>query len=69
MFKKNTTHDELDLFSPGNIILDRLKKLLENHWSTLFYEKIFFAIYESVFTPVYSIAGMPIFPGEHTCRT
>jgi len=64
MFRKNTTHDQSELFSPGNTVPDRLKKRLENHWSTLFYKKIFSAIDESVFTPIYSSTGTPNFPAN-----
>ena len=64
MFRANKSHDQNLLFSPGNTIPDRLKKRLENHWSTLFYKKIFSAIDEGVFTPIYSSTGTPNFPAN-----
>ena len=61
MFRENKSHDQNLLFSPGNTVPDRLKKRLENHWSSLFYKKIFSAIDESVFSPIYFKTGTPNF--------
>jgi len=64
MFRENKSHDQNLLFSPGNTVPDRLKKRLLNHWSTLFYKKVFCAIEETVFTPIYSNTGTPNFPAN-----
>lgn len=54
MFRKNIEHEQGVLFSLENDMHPRIKKRLENHWSGLFYEKIFTAINEDSFSMLYS---------------
>jgi len=62
MFKENKKHVQKQLFSPANVLPERLQKILDKHWSTVFYEKIFCAIDEKDFEPIFSGFGRPNFP-------
>lgn len=54
MFKKNISHEQGLLFTEENDMDPRLKKKLNNHWSGIFYEKIFCNIDEKLFKPLYN---------------
>ena len=53
MFRKNDDHRQQTLFQPVYDIKARLSKL-KNHWSSLFYFKIFCNIDEELFSKLYS---------------
>lgn len=64
MFKSNESHYQSLLFGPGNLYPDTLRKRLESHWSTRFYQKVFREIDETLFEPLFSDTGRPNFPAN-----
>lgn len=63
MFRANKDHSQTDLFNQQNRLPEVIRKRLDNHWSTHFYNKVFRSIDESVFKELYSEDnGRPNFP-------
>jgi hypothetical protein len=62
MFRANKDHVQAQLFSPGNTLPATLRKRLEQHWSTVFYEKVFRYIDEGLFAGLFGETGRPNFP-------
>lgn len=53
MFKENNEHQQQKLFSPVKDLQPCVKKKLENHWSTHFYEHFFTQLDETKFERLY----------------
>ncbi len=53
MFVVNSIAAQRKLFTLENELDARLKKKLETHWSTVFFEKVFLCINENLFAPLY----------------
>jgi hypothetical protein len=63
MFRENSNHQQMKLFSTLNDMHPRLKKKLEHSWAQVFYDHIFCKIDESQFALLYcSDNGRPNFP-------
>ena len=63
MFRENSDHQQMKLFSTLNDMHPRLKKKLEHSWAQVFYDQVFCKIDESQFAPLYcSDNGRPNFP-------
>jgi len=63
MFRKNDKHGQADIFTNKTFLSNRLKKRLKNHWSVIFYEKIFKFIKEDDFSVIYcNDNGRPNYP-------
>ena len=54
MFKKNETHEQVEMFKLEDQFDERLHNMLKGNWSDIFYENIFMCIDESIFKPLYS---------------
>jgi hypothetical protein len=53
VFRENTEHEQEMLFSPLKDLSGRVRKKLQNHWSTHFYEHVFTQIDETKFERLY----------------
>lgn len=53
MFKKNNDHEQEQLFSPIKELPPQIKRKLETHWSSHFYEHVFTQIDEEKFSRLY----------------
>lgn len=53
MFRKNKEHEQEKLFSPVNELPSNVKRKLEGHWSSHFYELVFIQIDEEKFEALY----------------
>ena len=63
MFRENSDHQQLKLFSTLNDMHPRLKHRLEQSWAQVFYDHVFCQIDESQFAPLYCPDnGRPNFP-------
>lgn len=63
MFRNNTVHLNPSLYNRFAEACNTRKRILSNHWSELFYEKVFMYIQEEIFKPLYcDNNGRPNFP-------
>ena len=63
MFRENSDHQQMKLFSTLNDMHPRLQRKLEQSWAQMFYDHIFRQIDESKFAPLYCPDnGRPNFP-------
>lgn len=63
MFRRNTRHNQKELFNSYSWMNKRTKKLLKNSWAPVFYEHVFSKIDEAPFEVLYcSDNGRPNFP-------
>jgi hypothetical protein len=63
VFRENSDHQQMKLFSTLNDMHPRLKAKLEQSWAQVFYDQVFSQIDESQFAPLYCPDnGRPNFP-------
>ena len=63
MFRENSDHKQLDMFLSERRLPKQIRKKLDTHWSSVFYQNVFFGIKESDFSVIYSDEhGRPNFP-------
>ena len=55
VFRENSDHQQMKLFSTLNDMHPRLKRKLEQSWAQVFYEHVFCQIDESQFAPLYCL--------------